>query len=86
MAKPKVTKEKLAAELSPNAKKIIHVHQQAIKKDEPAVIVRTHAGSSHYTRVEIDGPSEMVHSPNPDSCGARVWIECTCPVRGVIDV
>ena len=63
-------------------KKIIHVHQQKIKKGEPAIIVRTYKGSKHYTSVEILGPSRMVHSPNPDRCGARVWIETEAEVVG----
>ena len=63
-------------------KKIIHVHQQLIKKGEPAVIVRTYAGSSHYNEVEILGPSKMIHSDTPDRCGARVWIETTSAVVG----
>ena len=63
-------------------KKVIHVHQQKIKKGEPAIIVRTYKGSQHFTVVEINGPSKMVHSPNPDSCGARVWIETHAEVVG----
>lgn len=57
------------------ARKIIHVHQQKIKKGLPAIIVRTWRGSQHFTKVRIHGESVMIHSPNPDSCGARVWIE-----------
>lgn len=64
-------------------KKIIHVHQQLIKKGEPAIIVRTYKGSEHYSKVEILGPSVMVHSPEPDRCGARVWIETESEVVGV---
>ncbi len=63
-------------------KKIIHVHQQKIKKGEPAIIVRTYKGSTHYTSVEILGPSTMIHSPHPDRCGARVWIETEAEVVG----
>lgn len=64
-------------------KKTIHVHQQLIRKDEPAIIVRTYKGSEHFSRVEILGPSVMVHSLTPDSCGARVWIETEAEVIGV---
>lgn len=67
------------------AKAIIHVHQQKIKKGEPAVILRRRGKSRHFTRVEIHGPSTMVHSPIPDSCGARVWIETHAPVVGVVE-
>lgn len=63
-------------------KKIIHVHQQRIRKGEPAIIVRTYKGSKHYSQVEILGPSVMVHASEPDSCGARVWIETTAEVVG----
>lgn len=65
-------------------KKIIHVHQQLIKKGEPAIIVRTYKGSEHFSRVEILGPSVMVHSTVPDSCGARVWIETESEVVGAL--
>ena len=54
---------------------ILHVHQQKIKKGEPALIVRTYKGSTHYSRVEINGPAVLVHASEPDRCGARVWIE-----------
>lgn len=63
-------------------KKIIHVHQQLLKKGEPAIIVRTYKSSKHYTKVEIDGPSTIVHSAEPDRCGARVWIETFAEVKG----
>jgi hypothetical protein len=63
-------------------KKIIHVHQQRIRKGEPAIIVRTYKGSLHYSRVEILGPSTMVHASEPDSCGARCWIETYADVVG----
>lgn len=56
-------------------KAIVHVHQQRIRKGEPALIVRTYRGSQHFSRVEINSPAVLVHSPEPDSCGARVWIE-----------
>lgn len=64
------------------AKAIVHVHQQKIKKGEPAVILRRRGKSRHFTKVEILGPSVMVHSPTPDSCGARVWIETHAAVIG----
>jgi hypothetical protein len=63
-------------------KKIIHVHQQLIRKGEPAIIVRTYKGSEHYSRVEILGPATMVHANEPDRCGARVWIETNSEVIG----
>ena len=56
-------------------KAVLHVHQQKMRRDEPAIIVRTHKGSTHHRAVEIDGPARLVQSPTPDRCGARVWIE-----------
>lgn len=63
-------------------KSIIHVHQQKIKKDEPAIIVRTYKGSKHYSKVEINGPCTIIHSETPDKCGARVWISTEAEVVG----
>jgi hypothetical protein len=57
------------------AKAILHVPQQAIKKGEPALIVRSYKNSQHFSRIEVNGPSVLVHSAEPDRCGARVWIE-----------
>ena len=56
-------------------KAIIHVHQQKIRKGEPAIIVRTYRGSTHHRAISVDGPVTIVQSDKPDSCGARVWIE-----------
>jgi hypothetical protein len=61
-------------------RKIIHVHQQEIKKNNPALIVRTYKGSKHFTKVEINGPSELIQSPVADHCGARVWISTNSEV------
>lgn len=72
-------------ELKGGAKAVIHVHQQRIKQGLPSVIVRRRGKSRHFTRVEIDGPSVMIHSTIPDSCGARVWIETHAPVVGILD-
>ena len=55
-------------------KHVIHVHQQKIKKGEPAIIDRTYKGSTHWTHVRVNGPCEIFHSPTPEHCGARVWI------------
>lgn len=65
------------------SKAILHVHQQKIKCGEPAVIVRRRGKSQHFTRVHILGESVMVHAQEPDSCGARVWIETHADVEGV---
>lgn len=64
-------------------KSVIHVHQQKLKKGEPAIIVRTYRGSTHHRRVEINGPAVVIHSETPDKCGARCWIETYAEVVGV---
>jgi hypothetical protein len=64
-------------------KKVIHVHQAKLKKGEPAVIVRTYKGSQHFSKVHISGPSTMIHSAEPDRCGARAWIETEAEVTGI---
>lgn len=62
-------------------KHIIHVHQQKIKKGEPAIIDRTYKGVSHSRALVIKCHScksevaKIVQSETPDRCGARVWIE-----------
>ena len=56
-------------------KAIIHVHQQAIRRGDPAIIVRTYKGSTHHREVAVNGPMRIVQSETPDHCGARVWIE-----------
>lgn len=61
-------------------KHVIHVHQQKIKKNEPAIIDRTYKGSTHHRRVTVQGPCTIVHSETPDRCGARVWIETEAEV------
>lgn len=62
-------------------KHVVHVHQQKIRKGEDAIIDRTYKGSVRSRRLEIVCPScehvaaVVVQSDEPDSCGARVWIE-----------
>ena len=56
-------------------KRVIHVHQQKIKKGEPAIIDRTYKGSTHHRKIRIEGPCTIIQSDTPDRCGARVWIE-----------
>jgi hypothetical protein len=57
------------------SKAVIHVHQQKIRKGEPAIIVRTWRGSTHHREVTIDGPCRIMQPEVPLDCGARVWIE-----------
>lgn len=61
-------------------KHVIHVHQQKIRKNEPAIIDRTYKGSTHHTELAIicecgNKAAVVKHSSEPDRCGARVWIE-----------
>jgi hypothetical protein len=37
---------------------------------------KTHKANTYAHRVEIEGPSSVIYSPDkPLSCGARVWVE-----------
>lgn len=68
-------------------KTVIHVHQQIIKRnattgsDDPPLIARTYKGSQHAYTIAIKDAAgnviaRVVNRPHdPDSCGARVWIE-----------
>jgi len=68
-------------------KTIIHVNQHVIKANrvngtnEPPLTVKTYKGNRRAHRAFIQGPCEIVHSPDaPLACGARVWIETKAPV------
>lgn len=51
-------------------------------RDDPPLTVRTYKGSQLARRVRIDGPSDLVYSPEkPLHCGARVWIETQSQVE-----
>ena len=40
------------------------------------ITVKTYKSNEYAASVRINGPSEVVYSPEkPLSCGARVWIE-----------
>lgn len=56
-------------------KHVVHVHQQKMRKGEPAIIDRTYKGSTHHRELEIPAGARIVQSATPDRCGARVWIE-----------
>jgi hypothetical protein len=67
-------------------KKIIHVAQDAIRKNskegtnDPAIIVRTGGRSVRHHRVQLVAAGVVVgtfvYSPHkPLSCGARLWLE-----------
>lgn len=62
--------------------KRIHVNQHIIKANrksdappEPVLTVKTYKENQYAYNVAIDGPSEVVYSPDkPLSCGAQVWV------------
>ena len=66
--------------------KRIHVNQHNIKanakgSDLPVFTVKTYKANHKGDRVSVNGPVELVYSPdNPLSCGAKVWMETTAPV------
>lgn len=70
----------------PGTIKRLHVNQHNLKanaKDggtRPVVTVQTSAGPVPCTYAKIEGPSELV-SYGQLSCGARVWVETTAPVK-----
>ena len=60
----------------------VHVNQHHIRHNskgldqKPVLTVKTYKENIKCDRVEIDGPSTVVYSPDkPLSCGAKVWIE-----------
>ena len=68
-------------------KTIIHVNQHVIRANnksgerDPVLTVKTYKSNTYAHRVTINGPSEVVYSPDkPLSCGARVWIETEAEV------
>jgi hypothetical protein len=61
----------------------IHINQHRIRanakdsENRPVVTVKTYKDNRYGHRVRINGPCEVVYSPDkPLSCGAKVWIEC----------
>jgi len=68
---------------------VIHVHQQKLKKGEPAIIDRTYKGSTHHRTVIIScancgAITARVRQPDkPDRCGARAFIETVHEVTGL---
>ena len=70
--------------------KRVHVSQHIIRRNqksgdrEAPLTVKTTRGNFRGHAVRIEGPAEIVYSPDrPLSCGARVWVETTATV--VID-
>jgi len=67
---------------------IIHVNQHHIranKKDggnRPVITIKRGRRNDYAHAVRINGPSELVYSPEkPLSCGARVWLKTTAEVE-----
>ena len=67
-------------------KTIIHVNQHVIKANakngtnDPVLTVKTYKANTYAHEVAIKGPSKVVYSEKPLSCGARVWIETQAEV------
>jgi hypothetical protein len=66
---------------------LVHVNQFVIRANHktgeraPVLSVKRGKTTRYAHRVEIDGPSAVVYSPDkPLSCGARVWIETSATV------
>ena len=62
--------------------KRIHVNMHHIrynnkhKDKKPVITVKTSKSNTYGNKVKINGPSEVIYSPDkPLSCGAKVWIE-----------
>ena len=73
-------------------KKRIHINQHVIRANakngtnDPAITVKTYTKNHYANRVEIDGPSSVIYSPDkPLNCGARVWVETDAPVMAFSD-
>ena len=64
-------------------KVVLHVHQQRIRQGLDAIIRRTYKGSTHHREVHLHCPecrtyvATLAQHAEPDSCGARVWIDTT---------
>ncbi len=68
--------------------KRIHINQHVLRHNyktgerQPVITCKTYKTNDYAHEVEIEGPSKVVYSPDkPLSCGARVWVETTAPVR-----
>ena len=59
----------------------IHINRHKIRSNAkngesvPVITVKTYRSNEYASNVRINGPSEVVYSPDrPLSCGAKVWI------------
>jgi hypothetical protein len=68
-------------------KTIIHVNQHVIKANakngtnDPVLTVKNYKENRYAHAVFVNGPSKVVYSEKPLSCGARVWIETQAEVE-----
>jgi hypothetical protein len=68
-------------------KTIIHVNQHVVKANakngtnDPVLTVKTYKENRYAHEAFIHGPSKVVYSEKPLSCGARVWIETQAEVE-----
>lgn len=69
----------------------IHVNQHVIRSNQktgardPVLTVKRGKSNTRANEVELTGPSKVVYRPDePLACGAKVWLETTCPV-GIVD-
>jgi hypothetical protein len=67
--------------------KRIHINQHVIRANaksgdrNPVITVKEGRNNTYAHRVQIDGSSTVVYSPDkPLSCGAKVWIETDADV------
>ena len=62
--------------------KRIHINQWKIKlRVADPIAVQTSKGVHSAAGVEIQGPSQLIYSPDkPLKCGAHLWIETKAPV------
>lgn len=72
-------------------KTIIHVNQHVIRnnrkenRSDPCITVKTYKSNNYFSEVEINGPSKLVYSEKPLSCGATVWVETDSKyVKGIL--
>ena len=73
-------------------KKVIHVDQHAIKRNnklvagfEPVISIKTYKQNLKVFALEISGPATVVYRPaHPLSCGARCWVETKSAVLGQV--
>ena len=69
--------------------KRIHVNQHIIRRNakaggaDPPLTIKTYRENVRAHRVRIEGPADIVYSPDkPLPCGARLWVE----TRAVLQV